>query len=275
MIGLMLAAGAAAAAYLILPLLVRSIGLHRTYRGPVYRMPARSRALIVTTSHHELGRSGRKTGVFSSELTAPYYAFADAGMKVDIASIKGGTIPFDPMSFLWFIRARSDDRGRRDRAYVAKTQNSLRIGDVDVAAYDIIFLAGGWGAAYDLGSSKVLGERITQAWRLGKVVGGVCHGPLGLLQAHDENGAPLVRGRRLTAVTDRQIQQLRITETPQHPERDLRASGALFESRSRRLEILADHVVRDGKLVTGQNQNSGEATAQVMMQAAGGLEQPH
>jgi hypothetical protein len=44
---------------------------------------------------------------------------------------------------------------------------------------------GGWGAAYDLGFSKVLGRRITEAYAAGKVVGGVCHGPLGLLLARD------------------------------------------------------------------------------------------
>ena len=39
------------------------------------------------------------TGVFGSEMTAPYYEFSDGGMKVDLASIKGGPIPIDPMSF--------------------------------------------------------------------------------------------------------------------------------------------------------------------------------
>lgn len=53
------------------------------------------------------------------------------------------------------------------------------------------------------------------------MIGGVCHGPLGLLLAKDVNGAPLVQGKRLTAVTDRQVKQLGITQTPQHPEREL------------------------------------------------------
>ncbi|HEY0649574.1 hypothetical protein [Phenylobacterium sp.] len=132
-------------------------------------------------------------------------------------------------------------------------------------------MAGGWGAAYDLGTSSVLGEGISRAWAAGRVVGGVCHGPLGLLLALDETGQPLVRGRKVTAVTDRQVRQLRITATPTHPERELRAAGAVFESRTRKLEILATHVVADGRLVTGQNQNSGEACAQLMMAVAGGL----
>ena len=116
----------------------------------------------------------------------------------------------------------------------------------------------------------MLGQKISVAWRAGKVIGGVCHGPLGLLLAQDEAGKPLVQGRRLTAVTDTQVRQLGITITPQHPERELRKAGAVFESASAFLDIFANHVVVDGRLVTGQNQNAGPQTAQAMILAAGG-----
>jgi putative intracellular protease/amidase len=252
-----------------LPRVMRAFGLHPAYRGPLHALPG-GRALIVTTSHGTLGDRGRATGVFGSEMTAPYYAFADAGMTVDVASIRGGPIPIDPASFRWFIAAPSDRRYLRDAEFRRKVRESLRIDDVDFASYDVVFLAGGWGAAYDLGTSDVLGRRISDAWAAGRVVGGVCHGPLGLLRARDADGAPLVRGRRLTAVTDRQVAQLGITATPQHPERELRAAGAAFECAHAPLEVFADHVVADGRLVTGQNQNAGEETAQRMIAAAGG-----
>lgn len=106
------------------------------------------------------------------------------------------------------------------------------------------------------------------------MIGGVCHGPLGLLLAKDVNGAPLVQGKRLTAVTDRQVKQLGITQTPQHPERELRAAGALFESRSALLDPFANHTTVDGRLVTGQNQNAGVETAQTMLRVAGGIPRP-
>jgi putative intracellular protease/amidase len=260
-----------AGAFALIPAAARAAGLHRPYRGPIYRMPAGARALIVTTSHATLGDTGRRTGVFSSELTGPYYAFDDAGMTVDVASIDGGKVPFDPMSFAWGVAAPSDRRARWDAAFQAKVARSRAVWTVDFTGYDIVFLAGGWGAAYDLGTSSVLGEGISRAWAACRVVGGVCHGPLGLLLALDETGQPLVRGRKITAVTDRQVRQLRITATPMHPERELRAAGAAFESRTRKLEILATHVVADGRLVTGQNQNSGEACAQLMKAVAGGL----
>jgi putative intracellular protease/amidase len=198
-------------------------------------------------------------------MTAPYYVFTDGGMKVDVASVKGGAIPIDPHSFLWFVESGSDKRFRSDAEFQDKVKHSLKIDDINFADYDIVYLAGGWGAAYDLGYSEVLGRKVSEAWKAGRVVGGVCHGPLGLLKATDETGVPLVKGRHLTAVTNEQVRELGITETPMHPERELRVAGAVFESATAFRDIFANHVVQDGRLITGQNQNAGPAVAVQMM----------
>jgi len=274
MTALLLVLAALLAARLGLPALLKTLGLHPDYRGTRYRLPGR-RALVVTTSQTTLDKpgrpgAGRRTGVFASEMTMPYYAFLDAGMEVDVASIAGGEIPVEPMSLSWLLASPSDRRLRRDPVLLAKVQASLPLAELDLASYDIVFLAGGWGAAYDFGPSEALGAGISAAWAAGKVVGGVCHGPLGLLKAVDVQGKPLVRDRRLTAVTDRQIRQLGIHFTPQHPERELRQAGALFEAKAARPDMFAQHVVTDGHLVTGQNQNAGVAVAQAMLKAAGG-----
>ena len=222
------------------------------------------RALIVATNRATL-EVGKPTGVFGSELTVPYYEFLDAGMEVDIASPKGGDIPFDPKSFMPFIRAHHDDRFMVDDEAKEKVLNSLAIGDLDMDDYDIVYFAGGWGAAWDLGTSDVVGEQVTDAAAKHKVLGGVCHGPLGLLKATTADGEPLVKGRALTAVTDKQIQELGIGITPQHPETELRRLGADFQSTHRRRDIFANHVVVDGDLITGQNQNAGPMVAREMM----------
>ncbi|MFN3258571.1 MAG: type 1 glutamine amidotransferase domain-containing protein [Ilumatobacter sp.] len=223
------------------------------------------RALVIGTNHGQLD-VGRPTGVFASELTVPYYAFMDAGTTVDVASPNGGVIPVDPLSLKPAVRCADDDRLLGDPVLRGRLNASLAVGDLDMAAYDLVFLAGGWGAAFDLGTSEVLGEQISMANHTGAVIGGVCHGPLGLLRARAVDGSPLVAGRRLTAVTDAQIRQLGITSTPQHPETELRAAGALFESSTARREVLANHWVIDGNLVTGQNQNAGPMVARLMME---------
>jgi putative intracellular protease/amidase len=259
----------ALAAGLGLPALLRAMGLHPEYRGERYLLPE-GKALIICTSQDRLGEDGDRTGVWGSELTAPYYEFRDGRMDVDVASIKGRRIPIDPMSFAYFLKSDHDARYLSDPELQEKVADSLLIDDIDFTRYDVIYLAGGWGAAYDLGFSKVLGRKITEAYAAGKVVGGVCHGPLGLLMARDESGRPLVEGRRLTAVTDKQVEELGITMTLQHPERELRAAGAAFESATAFRDLFANHVVTDGRLVTGQNQNAGAEVANKMMLVAGG-----
>ena len=198
-------------------------------------------------------------------------------MVVDVASPRGGDIPFDPISLRPPMRTSEDDRYLADRAFQAACVNSLAIGDLDMTDYDIVYFAGGWGAAWDLGTSEVVGEQATAAIANDAVIGGICHGPLGLLKAKNPDGTPYVQGRRLTAVTDKQVRELRITHTPQHPEAELRALGAEFESvTGKRRDGLANHWVVDGNLITGQNQNAGPMVAREMMQrvieqlAAGG-----
>ena len=248
-----------------LPPALAALGLHAHYEVPEMDLSGR-RALIVTTSHETLDPTDQPTGVFASEMTAPYYVFLDAGMEVDVASIKGGPIPIDPASLRWPLISPPDSRYLSDPQFQSRVQRSLEIDLVDIGRYDIVFLSGGWGAAYDFAQSEVLGDQISRAYASGAVIGGVCHGPLGLLKARTPGGTALVKGRRVSAVTDKQIREFRIDFTPMHPERDLRAAGALFEAETGFRDFFASHVAVDGRLVTGQNQNSGAETAHRMME---------
>lgn len=247
-----------------LPFLLNMLGLNRPHKGRRFDLSGK-RALIIATNHGTLGDNGKKTGVYSSEMTVPYYEFQDAAMQVDVASIKGGEIPIEPVSLRWPIITPSDKRFLSDSKFLDMVKHSLRIADIDFTKYDIIFMAGGWGAAYDLGYSDVLGQKISEAYAANVVLGSVCHGALGFLRAKDEKGSPLVKGRRMTAVTDKQVKELRITMTPQHPERELRKAGAFYESETAFRDIFASHVAVDRDLVTGQTQNDGAETAQRMM----------
>ncbi|MCB9558445.1 MAG: MBL fold metallo-hydrolase [Deltaproteobacteria bacterium] len=239
--------------------------VHPDYSGKLFNLSS-AKALIVTTSVETMGGSGAKTGVFASEMTAPYYEFLGAGMEVDIASIKGGKIPIDPLSFLPQIISKYDTRYQRDNVLLAKTNASLKIDDLDFTEYDVIFIAGGWGAAYDLGFSDALGEKLSVAHKAGIPLGAVCHGSLGFLRAIDASGNPLVKGRRMTGVTDKQVKELGIEITPQHPETELRKAGAIFESITTTQDFLANYVVSDGSIVTGQNQNAGAEVAHRLME---------
>jgi putative intracellular protease/amidase len=246
--------------------LFQQFGVHPRDREAITLDMTGTRALCIATNQGVLD-IGVPTGVFASELTVPYYVFLDAGMDVDVASPNGGIIPVDPLSMKESIRTPDDDRLLGDDAFRGKLMKSLAITGLDFTSYDIIYFAGGWGAAFDLGQSELLGRKVSEAHAAGRVIGGICHGPLGLLKARTANGDLLVKGRRLTAVTDKQVHELGVEITPLHPESALRAAGALFEGqRHPARDFFANHFVADGDLVTGQNQNAGPMVARLMMQ---------
>ena len=169
--------------------LLRGLGVHPHDREGETLDLAGRRALCIATNHGVLD-VGVPTGLYASELTAPYYRFLDAGMEVDVASPKGGIVPIEPLSMKEPLRSQDDDRMLADDALRAKLMGSLAIGALDFASYDLVYLAGGWGAAYDFGQSELLGEKVSEAVAAGRVLGGVCHGPLGLLRARRPDGEP-------------------------------------------------------------------------------------
>jgi putative intracellular protease/amidase len=240
--------------------ILAAMGLHRHYAIPHFDLKGR-RALVVCTNHNRLDPLKKDTGAFGSEFTVPYYAFLNAGLEVDMASPKGGEIPIQPPSWSWPLASEDDRRFMADKDAMAKLKNSKKIGDINPADYDVIFMAGGWGAAYDLMQSEDLADLITRANAQGKILGSVCHGALGLCSAKGIDGQPLVKGRRVTGVTNDQINTFGIAVTPKHPEEELKQAGAIYECQHGWLDPFMTHTTIDGNLITGQNQNSGYETA--------------
>jgi putative intracellular protease/amidase len=231
---------------------------------PAYDLSGK-RALIVNTSHGVLSekvddKEAKATRVLGSELSIPYYALLDAGIEVDIASIKGGEIPIEPNSMGWPLAAAEDKRFKKDAVALAKIAHSIPISQIDVTQYDVVFMSGGWGAAYDMGRSAELADVVTKANTKDAVISAVCHGALGLINAKAKDGSSLIAGRSVTGVTDLQVKQLGIDITPMHPETELRKAKDHYESNTAFRDIFATHVVVDGNLVTGQNQNSSAET---------------
>lgn len=250
----------AVATYFFLPSILQAMGLHRHYTIPDFDLTGR-RALVVCTNHDTLDPTGKPTGAMGSEFTMPYYAFINAGLEVDMASPKGGEIPLQPESWKWPLTSDDDRRFMADKDAMHQLKNSKAIADLDPNDYDVIFMAGGWGAAYDLMQSEELAEFITEADAAGKILGSVCHGALGLCSAKGTDGEPLVKGRRVTGVTNDQINTFGIAVTPKHPETELKKAGAIFECQHGWRDPFATHTTIDGNLITGQNQNSGYETA--------------
>jgi putative intracellular protease/amidase len=255
---------------LLLPTLLHTMGLHPEYEGEEYDLKGK-KALVVTTSHGVLNKpgekEGKKTGVFASEMTIPYYEFLDANMQVDVASVKGGEIPIDPQSFYYFLKSPQDKRYLKDKDFQEKVKNSIPVSEVDFKDYDLVFFAGGWGAAYDM-ASETVASKVTDAYYGSDVLfGSVCHGALAFTEAKDSLGNYLVEGRTMTGVTQKQLKQFGIEYTPKHPQEELEKAGADYKANHKLYDPLATLTVIDEekRFVTGQNQNSSHETAQLMM----------
>ncbi len=242
-----------------------------------YRL-AGHKALIITTSQTTLDviddktgsvlKKGKPTGVYAAEMTEPYYTFLEAQMEVDVASISGGEIPIEPLSLKPLVRTTYDVRFQKDSVLKEKVHHSIPLKDIDISAYDIIFLSGGWGAAYDFAQSSTLAQKISEAYAAQKILCAVCHGSLGFIGAKKPNGSSLVEGVEVTGVTNKQIRQLGISHTPKHPESSLRESGAIYSCNSGMIDMFKNHVVVDQthRIVSGQNQKAGVEVAQKAME---------
>lgn len=223
------------------------------------------RILMVLTAQATMGDGGAPTGVWFEELTTPYYAFVDAGVEVDIASIPGGKIPLDPHSIQPAGKnPPSVERFMNDPVAMRKIEQSAKLDQHAAAPFAAIFLPGGHGTMWDLPQSRTLSELLTQAWAAGKVIAAVCHGPAGLINVRDAAGQPLVAGRRVSAFTNTEEAAAGLTQVvPFALESRLRELGARYESGP----DFKAFAVRDGKLVTGQNPASSEAVARMALEA--------
>ena len=183
---------------------------------------------------------------------------------MDIASISGGEIPIEKLSLRPIVRTDDDNRFLKDPILQEKVSNSKSISKVNIDEYDLVFLSGGWGAAYDFAQSERLSSLISQAYASKTVLGAVCHGPLGFIGATKPDGSPLVENVKMTGVTNKQLKQLMVGDTPKHPETELRKAKAKYEYSSGLIDMFRSHVVVDKEhlIVTGQNQKGGLEAAQ-------------
>lgn len=225
------------------------------------------RILIITTSHSDMGSPDERTGVWLEELTTPYYAFADQGADVTLASIAGGPVPIDP-------RSTGDDSRKEEsvRRYLddpnlqAKVANTPAFTSLDSANYDALFLPGGHGTMWDYPKSAELAALISSYLGQGKVVAAVCHGPAGLTAARDLNGDPVVKGKKIAGFTNSEEQAVGLTEVvPFLLEDKLRELGGDYQKGP----DFAPFAVRDGLLITGQNPASAAKVAALTVEAVG------
>lgn len=221
--------------------------------------------LMVLTSHDQLGNTGRKTGFWLEEFAAPYYVFKDAGVDLTLASPKGGQPPVDPKSDQPENQTPAMARFKQDPAAQKALANTAKLADMKAENFDTIFYVGGHGPMWDLAESPVSISLIESFYNSGKPVALVCHSP-GVLRHVTHNGAPLVKGKRVTGFTNGEEEAVQLTKVvPFLVEDELKRLGATFE----KLPNWQPYAITDGRLVTGQNPASSTSAAQALLKLVG------
>jgi putative intracellular protease/amidase len=215
--------------------------------------------------------SNSDTAFWLSEVTHPYWHLAERGVEVDFASPDGGKVVWDQYSDPYFEHSTEPDdlvsKGfLSDETLLRKLQTTLTLRSVDLNRYDAVHVAGGRGATFDLYPNQDVAHALEHFWARGKVVGAICHGAIALGNIPDR-----VRGRRATGYTLEGDQDLQRQfgsgfVIPHYPQTVLEEVGAKYS----RVAPNDPYVIRDGELVTGQNQQSASEYALVLLHAMAG-----
>jgi putative intracellular protease/amidase len=217
--------------------------------------------LMVLTSHDQLGNTGRKTGFWLEEFAAPYFVFRDAGVNLTLASPKGGQPPLDPKSDLPESQTPAMSRFKQDAAAQKALSQTVKLADVKAEDYDTVFYVGGHGPMWDLAESQVSIALLESFYNSGKPIALVCHSP-GVPRHVMYQGAPLVKGKRVTGFTNGEEEEVQLTHVvPFLVEDELTRLGATFE----KLPNWQPLSIIDGRLITGQNPPSSTIAAQNLM----------
>ncbi len=225
-----------------------------------------SKVLMVLTSHDRLGDTGRKTGFWLEEFAAPYYVLRDAGVDITLASPKGGQPPVDPKSDEPDAQTPAMKRFRSDPAAQSALANTVKLSSISGDDYDAVFFPGGHGPLWDLVEDRHSVGLIERIYAAGKPVAAVCHGPAVLRDAKGPDGAPLVKGKKVTGFANTEEAAVGLTDiVPFLVEDALKANGARYS----KAEDWASYAVADGNLITGQNPASSEASAKALLERLG------
>ncbi len=210
--------------------------------------------LMVLTNTSQID-ADHPTGVWLSEFAEPYAEFKKNGFSVTVASPKGGIVPLDPTSI-------EDGQVSEWDEAIQLLQDTTPLKEVVLDDFDGIFLPGGHGTMFDLPGNPALQEALSSFASENKAIGSVCHGPAGFVDVKLEDGSPLVAGKQLTGFTDEEERQTGLDPLmPFLLQTKLKELGAKFIEAA----AYSDHVVVDGKFVTGQNPQSSQSAAEAFV----------
>jgi putative intracellular protease/amidase len=234
--------------------------------------PVKGKILMVASSPAVSGQTGWPIGFWAAELTHPLRVFQEAGYEVELVSTEGGRLMMDsysdPTDASGYSAHDVISLGYMQLPWFnAMLANTRPLAEVNPNDYAAIFLVGGQGPMYTFRGNAELQKLFAQFYEAGKPSAAVCHSTTLLLEARQRGGELIVAGKTWTGFANAEedfadnavgakIQPYRIEdEARKLPDTTFKVA-APFSS----------YAIADGNLITGQQQNSGAAAAELLVE---------
>lgn len=248
----------------------------------VVNAKAKKRVAIVIANPAVSTTSGWPVGFWWAELSHPYYVFAEKGYEIEVFSPDGGKCEADAMS------DPNDPSGYSDTDLISQgfihtpklkalVDNTKKAGEIDITRFDAIVVAGGQAPMFTFDKAIDLQKKFVEFYEAGKVTCALCHGTAILAYARLSGGEYLAKGRTVTGFAnveedfaDNAVWAYKLLPRDKHVmpwriEDKLKEIGANYVQAG----LWRGFAIRDGNLITGQQNFSGEETARMVVQALG------
>ena len=236
-------------------------------------MPVKGKILMVASSPSTSQQTGWPIGFWAAELTHALHVFQEAGYEVELVSTEGGKLEMDAYS------NPADESGysahdiislgyMQQEAFNSLIADTKKLTEANADDHAAIFLVGGQGPMYTFRGNKELEKLFASFYESGKPSAAVCHSTTLLLEATTSNGDLLVKGKTWTGFADAEEdfadQAVGMKIQPYRIEEEARK---ISDTNFKVAAPFSSYAIADGNLITGQQQNSGAATARLVVEA--------
>lgn len=240
------------------------------------------RVAIVIANKAISTTTGWPVGFWWSELAHPYFMLSEAGYEIEIFSPSGGKCEADAMS------DPRDPSGYSATDLIsmgfiatpklaALVDNTRPVAELAVNAFDAIIVAGGQAPMFTFEQATDLHQKFAAFYEAGKLACALCHGVAILRYVRLSNGEYLAKGKTVTGFAnveedfaDNAVWSMNLLPRDKHVmpwriEDEMKKIGANYIQAG----LWKGFAVRDGNLITGQQNFSGGETAEALLAALG------
>jgi putative intracellular protease/amidase len=232
------------------------------------------KVLLVVANPSTSSTLGWPVGFWGAELTHPYYELTERGVEVTIASPEGGKVEMDSLSdprdpSKWSTEDLITMGFVNTPELMELLENTPRVSELDLDQFDALMVAGGQSPMFTFRECEDLRAAIRHFYEAEKPTAIYCHGTAVLADLKLSDGSYLVDGKTVTGFSnvEEEFSDSFVGQKvmPWRVEDVLRERGANYVQGG----LFKAFAVRDGRLITGQQQYSGRKVAQMVIEALG------